>query len=107
MITVSPEELPTYQIHAGQLRINHSHELVERTDMDEQVMTEHKYITAICSITSNRSEIIESIIGSKYSPSAEFATINNKDAKPEEYEIYQNFRIYAKELATNYFNQND
>ena len=87
-----------------QQKIYHSHELIERTDMDEQVITEHKYITAVCSVTANRSEIIESIISSKYSPSAEFATINNKGTKPEEYEIYQNFRIYAKQLATNYFN---
>ena len=86
MKTVSNNELETYQILGRVLRINHSHEVTENTDtMTGKVRIEHSYYTAICDVTDDRSTLIEAIMLSMYTPSQEFATINNMNSKPEAY----------------------
>ena len=45
------------------------------------------------------SEVIEAIITSSYSTGREFACINNKEEKPDEYTAYQLFRETAKDIA--------
>ena len=103
MKTVSNNELETYQILGRTLRINHSHVAVENTDtMTAKVRIEHTYYTAICDVTDDRNTIIEAIMFSKYTPSQEFATINNMNSKPEAYASYQDFRVLAKSLADGY-----
>ena len=52
-----------------------------------------------------KAEIIEAVMGSKYSIGAEFACINNKIEKPEEYAAYQAFRVFAKGLANSLIEQ--
>jgi hypothetical protein len=100
MLTISDNELPVYQVLGTTLRINHSPAIVEKIDMmTEATKTEYHYTTAVCFITSDRSTRIEAIIASVYVPSAEIATINNKDSKPLLYEAYQEFRLLAKTLA--------
>jgi tRNA isopentenyl-2-thiomethyl-A-37 hydroxylase MiaE len=100
MITISDDELPLYQVLGTTLRINHSHSVVDRIDtMTELTKTEQHYITAICDITADRNTKIEAVMASVYSPSAEIATINNKESEPELYADYQAFRILAKTLA--------
>lgn len=99
MVTLSDDKLPLYQVIGRVLRINHSEQIIETKNMDDTIHTEYQYITAVCDITSDRSERISSIIGSKYTPSAEIATINNQVTKPELYQEYQDFRVYAKQLA--------
>ena len=50
------------------------------------------------------SEITEAIIASEYSTGREFACINNKEEKPEEYAAYQEFREVAKYVAKRVLN---
>lgn len=49
--------------------------------------------------TPTKSEIVEAVMASKYTTGAEFAAINNKDSEPEEYQEYQDFRVFAKAIA--------
>ena len=49
-------------------------------------------------------ELIEALIASEYSTGREFACINNKEEKPEEYAAYQAFRNAAKDIAKQVLN---
>lgn len=105
MLTQSDTELPLFQVVGRVLKINHSHELVIKTLPNEETKQEHVYYTAIADILDDRSKIIEAIIASKYTPTDEIATINNKETKPEDYTEYQNFRTFAKSLADQYLSK--
>jgi hypothetical protein len=60
---------------------------------------------AVVSVASNRSQIIEAIIGSVFSTGAKLAIINNQSADPVVYAAYQSFRAQAKQLADDWLNQ--
>jgi hypothetical protein len=74
------------------------------TEEIREEQTSYTYDTVVVKTNTPREEMIEAIIASKYSIGAEFAVINNKEEKPQEYEDYQNFRNFAKSLANHYFN---
>jgi len=85
-------EIPTQtEMLGGKMIINFNVAEVENGYSCDQVRV---------SENPTRSEVIEAVIGARYSTGAELATINNKDEKPAEYEAYQVFRIFAKGLAT-------
>lgn len=105
MKVYSTTELETYQVIGDTLRIHFDHQIIEREGIDGNPEIQHEYEEAVCKITDTRSAIIEKIIGEKYSPGAEFATINNKDSDPEEYAEYQAHRTLAKQLANDWITQ--
>ena len=61
--------------------------------------TMYQYDQVKVPVSASRDQIIEAIMASRYTVGAELACINNKDAKPDEYEAYMSFRVQAKEIA--------
>jgi hypothetical protein len=98
--TYANEQFATYQVSGEELRIHWNEISYEK---DGQLLFEAD--EAVCHIKDNRNLLIEKIISAVYSPSAEIATINNKDTKPEQYAEYQAFRAQAKELADGWLNK--
>ena len=70
-----------------------------KDEMSDETRTGYEYTTVKVETNATRDEIIEAIIGSKYSVGAEIALTNDKDAKGDEYKAYQELRVLAKELA--------
>lgn len=102
MITISDNTLPTYQEFGERLRINFDETTIEVSDGLDGKRQAYQYTTAEALCASDRSQLIEAIIRSKYSVSDEFAAINNAGDKPAEYATYQAFRMQAKQLADNW-----
>lgn len=94
MKVYSSEQQEIYAVSGQELRI---HWDIKEVTINDQ--TQWEADEALCTIWDDRSTLIEKIIGSVYTPSAEFAMINNKDDKPEKYAEYQAFRTTAKSLA--------
>lgn len=105
MKVYSLTELPTYDVSGDDLRIRWDSHQITKQDINGQDIIQYEANEALCSIFDNRNHLIEKIIGSVYSPSAEIATINNQTTKPDEYQAYQNFRILAKSLADGWINR--
>lgn len=98
-ITAS-SELPTYQVIGTTLRIHWDQE----SHQTEEGHTVWKMHEAMVHVRATRSEIIEAIIATHYpTPGSEFAAINNGGS---DYEQYQAFRTFAKELADGWFDSN-
>jgi hypothetical protein len=96
MKTKAGYEFETYEVSGSELRIHWDIQEVEDGWEAQE---------ALCNRYDTRNVLIEKIIGAVYSPSAEIATINNKDNKPEQYAEYQAFRTLAKALADGWLNQ--
>jgi hypothetical protein len=90
MKTQAGYEFQTYEVSGPELRIHWDIQEVEGGWEAQE---------ALCNRYDTRDVLIEKIIGAVYSPSAEIATINNKEDKPEKYAEYQAFRTQAKALA--------
>jgi hypothetical protein len=107
MKTEAGYQFQTYEPSGHELRIHWN--IVQKTkkEMDGETITYWEANEALCNVKDNRSQLIEKIIGSIYSVSDEIATINNKDAKPEEYAAYQAFRDQAKFLADGWLNKDN
>lgn len=86
----------TYETSGCELRIHW--DIIENNEQWESY-------EAVCDVGDTRNVLIEKIIGSSYTTSQEFATINNKDTKPDEYAAYQSFRVVAKQLADGWVNR--
>lgn len=98
MKTYSDYQFQAYEVSGQELRVHWDIEQVTKEGLNGPV-TQWCANEALCDIDDTRSALIEKIIGSVYSISAEIATINNKDTKPEQYAAYQAFRAQAKALA--------
>lgn len=89
----------TYVTSGNDLRIYWNIKQVNVPSLADEQRTQWEANEAVCSVFDNRSQIIEKIIGSLYDIGEEIAFINNKESKPEEYAMYQEFRLLAKSLA--------
>jgi predicted Mrr-cat superfamily restriction endonuclease len=89
----------TYVTSGNDLRIYWNIKQVNVPGFADEQRTQWEANEAVCSVFDNRSQIIEKIIGSLYDTGEEIAFINNKESKPEEYAMYQEFRLLAKSLA--------
>jgi hypothetical protein len=105
MKSISDTNPEVYQVTANELRIHWN--IVKKTisTMGGETRDQWECDEAACLTTDNRNTIISKIIRSKYSVDEEFATINNKEDKPEEYDDYQAFRMEAKSLADGWLNK--
>jgi hypothetical protein len=92
-------EPQTYEVSGTELRIHWNIEQKILEDIDGTTKTFWEANEALCDRNDNRNQMIEKIIGSVYSIPEEFATINNRDTKPDEYAAYQALRAQAKSLA--------
>nr|QMP83410.1 MAG: hypothetical protein [Caudoviricetes sp.] len=102
MRTLSDNQPETYHVLGRKLFINYDIKEETVEDMDGSSRIQYSYYSALCDITSNRAERIEAIIATQYTTAQELATINNKASKPDEYQVYQDLRTLAKELADGY-----
>jgi hypothetical protein len=88
------------------ININEEQKTGSTTD-GEKIFWEYDSIKV--SKTPTKSEIINSIIGCKYTPDAEIAAINNYNTGGSkyitEYQEYQNYRIFAKLIAVQILNE--
>lgn len=92
-----PEEV---QLLQGKKLINFDIKEVEIIDENnEETKISFEYLQVKVKLNATRDEIIESIIGAKYSIGAEISLTNDKTSKPDEYKDYQDFRAEAKSLA--------
>ena len=99
MKTQSSYEPQTYEVSGTELRVHWNIEQKTREDIDGTTITFWEANEALCDRNDNRNQMIEKIIGSVYSITEEFATINNRDTRPDEYAAYQALRSQAKSLA--------
>lgn len=99
MKTQAGYQIQPYEVSGYELRVHWNIEQKTREEMDGSTVTYWQANEALCDRRDDRSQLIAKIIGSVYSITAEFATINNKDSKPQEYADYQAFRALAKTLA--------
>jgi len=83
----------------GKLLINFN---VVQTPPDEDSNRDagYKYDQVKVALNSTRGQIIEAIIGTKYSTGAEIALQADKDDKVDEYQAYQDMRTMAKQIAS-------
>ena len=94
-----PEQTELLQ---GKKLINFDIKEVEIKDENsDEVRTGFEYNQVKVAVNATRDEIIEAVIGSKYSVGTEIALTNDKEAKADEYKAYQELRVFAKELADN------
>ena len=100
MITASDSEMPFKEHLGGKLKLHF--DSTQQTD-DKGKVTWY-CTTAEVQPAASRGEIIEAVIRTKYSLSAELATINNATDQPDEYAAYQLWRAKAKQLATDALN---
>lgn len=101
MITNFTNQLTSpFEIIGDKLRIHYN-----ETEVVREESTSYNYTTAIVDKNADKDTIIEAIIASKYSTGQELATINNREEKPDEYTAYQEFRTFAKNLATEWMNK--
>lgn len=89
-----------FNVSGQELRVHWN--IVEQVNEDEVI--EYEAEEALCFALDSREVIIQKIIASKYSLADELAAINNQVEKPEEYTAYQELRVLAKSLATEYVN---
>ena len=99
------EKLPVYQVLDQKLLIHWNEQIIEKESETGELLIGYEYNEARAFIYDERSQLIEKIINSVYSSGAEFAVINNKEEKPEQYAEYQAFRLKAKELADGWIAQ--
>jgi hypothetical protein len=99
MKTEAGYELQVYDVSGSELRIRWDIEQKTKEDIDGGSVVYWQANETLCNKLDDRSTLIQKIIGSVYSVADEIATINNKDAKPQEYADYQTFRVQAKALA--------
>ena len=96
---VTANEYPGLVLYLqGAMLINFNPEQITKEGMNG-TETMYQYDQVKVSVSASRDQIIEAIMASRYTVGAELACINNKDAKPEDYEAYQAFRVQAKEIA--------
>ena len=94
-----PEQTELLQ---GKKLINFDIKEVEIKDENsDEVRTGFEYNQVKVAVNATRDEIIEAVIGSKYSVGTEIALTNDKEAKTDEYKAYQELRVFAKALADN------
>lgn len=105
MKTYADYKFDTYEVSGHELRIHWDIKQVTRTDLAGNNQTQWEANEALCNVKDTRGALIEKIIGSVYSFAGEIATINNKDAKPDDYDKYQLFRDQAKALADGWLSQ--
>jgi hypothetical protein len=99
MKTEAGYELQVYDVSGSELRIRWDIEQKTKEDIDGGSVVYWQASEALCNKLDDRSTLIQKIINSVYSVADEIATINNKEAKPQEYADYQTFRVQAKALA--------
>lgn len=99
MKTVSDNTLPMYQKFGDTLHINFNEEIKTVQDMQGNDRTVYEYTTAVTSVFSDRSQMVDTIIRSVYPLSAELAVMNSAQDKPDAYNVFQMFRLQAKQLA--------
>ena len=105
MKVYSGNQLPTYQVSGRELRIHWDAKEVPMFSMDGEPITQWEQNEALCLASDSYGVLVGKIIRSVYSVDAEFATINNKDTKSDEYAAYQAFRQTAKDLAKAWSNK--
>ena len=105
MKTYSDVEPQVFDVSGSELRIHWGIQQVEIPGADGETKIVWECNEALCNTYDDRSLLIEKIIGAVYSPSAEIATINNQQDKPESYAEYQAFRLRAKALADGWLAQ--
>jgi hypothetical protein len=103
MKTQASYEPQTYEVSGTELRVHWNIEQKTIENADGSLATFWEANEALCDRNDNRNQMIEKIIGSVYSIPEEFATINNRDTKPDEYAAYQALRAQAKSLADGWF----
>jgi len=101
MIAESKTRLPAIGQSRGRVILRYNFESIvrENGDGEEETFWRFEYIEAS---SSDRESLIDAIISSKYSKSAELAMINNKgldDDGAAEYDAYQTFRQKAKTIV--------
>ena len=96
--TIEPNEVEFLQ---GKKIINFNIEEVDVEDeMTGSTHKEYQYEQVKVDVNANKHEIIEAIMASRYSIGAEIALLKDKDNKKEEYDVMEDFRAFAKELAS-------
>lgn len=105
MKTEAGYEFQTYEASGQELRIHWNIEQKTKKEMGDELFVYWEANEALCNTKDDRAALIQKIIGSVYSVADEIATINNKDRKPEEYAVYQEFREQAKALADGWLNR--
>ena len=99
MITLTDDKLPAYQTFGEKLHINFDERVVIMRNIDDTERTGYEYTTAVSTVFANRNDLIEEIIRSKYTLSAELAVMNNQKEREDSYAEFQAFRAQAKVLA--------
>lgn len=101
---VTANEYPGLVLYLqGAMLISFNPEQITKEGMNG-TETMYQYDQVKVAVSSSRDQIIEAIMASRYTVGAELACINNKDAKPEDYEAYMAFRIQAKEISDQVLN---
>lgn len=100
MKTSAGREFETYEVSGDELRVHWN--IVDKST-EESVNWEAD--EALCFVYDTRASLISKIIRSVYSLDDEFALINNKEDKPDEYQAFQAFRVLAKQLADGWLNR--
>lgn len=100
MKTSAGREFEVYEVSGDELRIHWN--IVDKST-EESVNWEAD--EALCLVYDTRASLISKIIRSVYSLDDEFALINNKEDKPDEYAEFQDFRVLAKQLADGWINR--
>jgi len=62
-------------------------------------VTEYSYLEKIFEEKPTQKQIIDVLMSAKYDHNDEFAIINDKDEKPDEYAAYQAYRKDCKQLG--------
>jgi len=102
---VTANEYPGLVLYLqGAILISFNPEQIEKEGITG-TETMYQYDQVKVAASASRDQIIEAVIASKYSTGAEFATINNKDTRPDEYSVYQSFRLQAKEIVNQVLSQ--
>lgn len=105
MKVTASNQLPDYQVIGQKLLIHWDEQVIQKEVQIGEIVTMYEYSEASAFVYDTRANLIEKIIGSVYSSGAEFAVINNKEEKPEQYAEYQAFRLKAKKLADGWIAQ--
>lgn len=94
-----------YDVSGNELRIHWNIVEVAAPDIDGAPRMQWEADEALAFTYDTRSLLISKIIRSEYSVDDEFALINNRDEKPEQYAEFQAFRAQAKALADGWIAQ--
>jgi len=93
-----PEEVQFLQ--GGKIISFDVKEVEIKDEVRDEVRVGYEYVSVKVPVDATRADIIEAIIGTKYSAGAEIALTNDRESKSEEYAEYQEFRALAKEIAS-------